>query len=76
MAHYIYEGDPGGGSNPDRVRAFGIRFEQGRPVKVDNEAICAKLDANGHFRKVDGQQATKALRKSGQGAASGDVHQG
>lgn len=63
MAHYIYDGDPGGGANPGHVRAFGIRFELGRPVKVDNEAICAKLDANGHFQKVDGRQAAKAMRQ-------------
>lgn len=64
MAYYSYEGDPlREGEGPQSVTAFGVRFQRGEPIKVDDPTISGKLDGNGHFKKVDGR------RKS-----NGDVH--
>lgn len=80
MAYYIYQGDPlMKREGPQIVTAFGVRFERGEPSKVEDDAICAKLDRNGHFKKVDGRryQAEAAKRQAETEQAEqidGDVH--
>ena len=73
MTHYVYQGDPlKDGDGPPVITAFGVRFERGQPVQVQDAAIGRKLDANGHFEKVDGRRMG---RKQQDVSDNGDVHE-
>lgn len=50
---------------------FGIAFERGKPVKVEDPHAVAKLRNNSEFEEVDGR--TKAARKRGGIQTSGGV---
>lgn len=79
MAYYRFLGDPlHGREGPPVVTVFGHRFEMGEPVKIEDSAVCKKLDGNGHFEKIDGRSTAprpkpKPRRGAGKAKAAAAV---
>jgi hypothetical protein len=54
MKKFKFVGEPGEKLHKEDIEhvAFGLDFSGGKPVKVEDEKIIAKLEGNSHYQEV------------------------
>lgn len=84
MPYYRFIGDPIArrdnppgnyqANDPKSIVLGGLKFKlDGDAVEVKDKTLCARLDGNRHFEKVDGRTVAAGGRNRSKGDAGGDA---